>query len=96
MHIDAIVYFVLLIDFDNRFKPSYKKFLLTFGTKTRYTKYKRNLSSIKTILIIFYQPRMACLKYFYFELTRNDRNLFSDLVHDDRFIVLIRLALSKY
>ena len=51
-----------------------------------------SLSEIITILIAFHQSGMACFKYFYLELIRNYRNLFSYLVHYDRFIALIKLA----
>ena len=51
-----------------------------------------SLSEIITILIAFHQSGMACFKYFYLELMRNYRNLFSYLVHYDRFAALIKLA----
>ena len=51
-----------------------------------------SLSEIITILIAFHQSGMACFKYFYLELMRNYRNLFSYLVHYDRFLALIKLA----
>jgi hypothetical protein len=37
---------------------------------------------------------MSCFKYFYLELMRNYKNLFSYLVHYDRFVALIKLAFS--
>jgi len=51
-----------------------------------------SLSEIITILIAFHQSGMACFKYFYLELIRNYRNLFSYLAHYDRFVSLIKLA----
>lgn len=43
-------------------------------------------------MIAFHQLGMACFKYFYLELMRNYRNLFSYLVYYDRFVALIKLA----
>jgi hypothetical protein len=53
-----------------------------------------SLSEIITILIAFHQSGMSCFKYFYLELMRNYKNLFSYLVHYDRFVALIKLAFS--
>ena len=51
-----------------------------------------SLSEIITILIAYHQSGMTCFKYFYLELMRNYKNLFTYLVHYDRFVSLIRLA----
>ena len=92
MNIDYDSLFCFVDDFYKGFEPWYKKALLTCGTKKRNRECKMSLSEIITILIAFHQSGMACFKYFYLELMRNYRNLFSYLVHYDRFVALIKLA----
>ena len=92
MNIDYDSLFCFVDDFYKGFEPWYKKSLLTCGTKKRNRQCKMSLSEIITILIAFHQSGMACFKYFYLELMRNYKNLFSYLVHYDRFVALIKLA----
>ena len=84
-------FFCFVDDFYKGFENWYKKTLITTGNK-RNRPCKINLSEIITILIAFHQSGMSCFKYFYLELMRNHRNLFSYLVHYDRFTALIKLA----
>jgi len=92
MNIDYDSLLCFVDDFYKGFEPWYKRSLLTSGTKKRNRECKMSLSEIITILIAFHQSGMTCFKYFYLELIRNYRNLFSYLVHYDRFIALIKLA----
>ena len=94
MNIDYDSLFCFVDDFYKGFEPWYKKSLLTCGTKKRNRQCKMSLSEIITILIAFHQSGMSCFKYFYLELMRNYKNLFSYLVHYDRFVALIKLAFS--
>ena len=84
MNIDYDSLYCFVDDFYKGFEPWYKRSLLTSGTKKRNRECKMSLSEIITILIAF----QTCFKYFYLELM----NLFSYLVHYDRFIALIKLA----
>ncbi len=92
MNIDYDTLFCFVDDFYKGFENWYKKSLLTSGLRKRNRPSSMSLSEIITILIAFHQSGMACFKYFYLELMRNNRNLFNYLVHYDRFISLIKLA----
>ena len=94
MNIDYDSLFCSVDDFCKIFEPWYKKSLLTSGRKKRNRECKMRLSEIITILIAFHQSGMVCFKYFYLELQRNCKGLFSYLVHYDRYIKLIQKALS--
>ena len=92
MNIDYDSLFCFVDDFCKGFGNWYKKTLITSGIRKRNKPCKMSLSEIITILIAFHQSGMSCFKYFYLELMRNHRNLFSYLVHYDRFTALIKLA----
>ena len=92
MNIDYDSLFCFVDDFCKGFENWYKKTLITSGIRKRNKPCKMILSEIITILIAFHQSGMSCFKYFYLELMRNHRNLFSYLVHYDRFTALIKLA----
>ena len=91
-NIDYDSLFCFVDDFCKGFENGYKKTLITSGIRKRNEPCKMSLSEIITILISFHQPGMSCFKYFYLELMRNDRDLFSYLVHYDRFTALIKLS----
>ena len=93
MNIDYDSLFCCVDDFCKIFEPWYKKSLLTSGTKKRNRECKMSLSEIITILIAFHQSGMVCFKYFYLELHRSCKGLFSYLVHYDRYMKLIQQAL---
>ena len=92
MNIDYNSLFCFVDDFCKGFENQYKKTLITNGIRKRNKPCKMILSEIITILIAFHQSGMSCFKYFYLQLMRNHRNLFSYLVHYDRFTALIKLA----
>jgi len=92
MNIDYDRLFCFVDDFYKGFEPWYKKSLLTVVKKKRNRGCKMSLSEIITILIAYHQSGMTCFKYFYLELMRNYKNLFTYLVHYDRFIALMNLA----
>lgn len=92
MTIDYDELYCFVDDFCKGFEPWYRKSLISSGTKKRNRQCKMSLSEIMTILIAYHQSGMACFKYFYLDLLRDNEKLFGYLVHYDRFISLIKLA----
>ena len=92
MNIDYDSLFCFVDDFCKGFENCYKKMVITSGIRKRNSSYKMSLLETITILIALYQSGMLCFKYFYLELMRNHRNLFSYLVHYDCFTAIINLA----
>lgn len=92
MDIDFDTLFCFVDDFLKGFEPWYRKQLIGSGSIKRNRSCRLSLSEIITILIAYHQSGMACFKYFYLELCRNYRKLFTGLVHYDRYITLIKMA----
>ena len=92
MNIDYDTLFCLVDDFCKGFEPWYRKQLIGYGVIRRNRVCRLSLAEIVTILIAYHQSGMACFKYFYLTLYKNQHNLFPDIVHYDRYICLIKLA----
>jgi hypothetical protein len=94
MIIDDDTLFYSVDDFCQSFEPWYKNQLVCNDKKKkRKRKGHLKLSEVLTILIAYHQSGMSCFKYFYQDLTLYQRCLFPKLVHDARFMVMIKRSL---
>ena len=95
MIIDYDTLFYSVDNFCQSFEPWYKKQLVCdYKTKKQRRPCRLNLSEVLTILIAYHQSGMSCFKYFYHDLTLHQRNLFPNLVHYARFMIMIKRSLS--
>lgn len=77
MNIDFDTLFCFVDDFLKGFELWYRKQLISSASIKRNRPCRLSLSEIITILIAYHQSGMACFKYFYLELCRNCRKLFT-------------------
>jgi hypothetical protein len=94
MLIDYDTLFCFVDDFCVGFESWYKDQLLKDGSIKRKRSGHLKLSEILTIVLAYPQSGMSCFKYFYHDISQNDRTLFPNLVHYARFVKLIKKAFA--